>query len=926
MDSSRSTPSATPPDSPRAAYSSLRGFTAIHGPQTHRHRRPRSKAARPKYHHAQESYMASASGSQSEDFDENSNDTSSDDDDNNNNNNRDQDSTSGGSSSVRRDDSTGTAPFASTSTATFHSMNQHEVESDSTVKRTRRPSPTSSVTDLHPAIGRGEYVLVERRPLVNMNGSTGNNQVKSAWTSWLPSRLTARRIEGKRRTASPSVSRSRANAGNGSTKSGRITSPEPSPPLTIDSIQPTYNPFALFPIRTELVAETILLTGALALALYRLSSMSENAIFREVPNLPIKWLSAGTAAVPFITLLRRRTHYFKAPFTDERGYRDASMADDGVAAALVLPILMATSCLWDTYSTHARGVPASIGLEGVGPIVAVWEASGVHALSKRQPFFNHKQLLSPLSNVRTLLRARSELVLLNSLNAVVFVIHLVLSETVFKVDKLPKSNTKRFFGSMGVANAISTAIYFTLLAWHFASHNGLLISPFEAATTTLIQQTSLYIVSRLARRGFTLGEMYTMAAAGNALCLEFWRLTTARWWYKRGYPRVPSTFRLPTPVVAFQSVLIPGAFLSGFLLSPLLVVSRHIASKPSHRLRWPTERERHRRLLAAGVFLGLFGIAFFMLGGWAGWQLGRGLRRPWLWALQLTFYGGDGVVVKLPGAKGWQRWKRIWLVTYWAATIVLAIAGWQTRLVRARRIRIKNSLTNTTSGTAEEKKKLSGQPEFTGPKYGVEHAREEKRVHASLNMRRKFFHALAVAMFVPGIAVDPAFTSLAFSVAFAVFTFAEYARYFALYPIGGPLHVFFSEFIDSKDSGPVILSHFYLLTGCAGGVWLEGQGINRFTGVLVLGIGDAMASIVGKHLGRLHWPGSPKTVEGTMAFVVSIVSCAWLFRLTGLAESFSMWRYVVATTLSALLEASSNQNDNLVIPIYMWSMVTLLKC
>lgn len=89
---------------------------------------------------------------------------------------------------------------------------------------------------------------------------------------------------------------------------------------------------------------------------------------------------------------------------------------------------------------------------------------------------------------------------------------------------------------------------------------------------------------------------------------------------------------------------------------------------------------------------------------------------------------------------------------------------------------------------------------------------------------------------------QPSFTSLAFSVAFALFTFCEYARYFALYPIGAPLHIFFSEFIDSKDSGPVILSHFYLLTGCAGGLWLEGRGINRFTGVLVLGVGDALVS------------------------------------------------------------------------------------
>ena len=78
--------------------------------------------------------------------------------------------------------------------------------------------------------------------------------------------------------------------------------------------------------------------------------------------------------------------------------------------------------------------------------------------------------------------------------------------------------------------------------------------------------------------------------------------------------------------------------------------------------------------------------------------------------------------------------------------------------------------------------------------------------------------------------------------AFALFTFSEYARYFALYPIGAQLHIFFTEFVDSKDNGPVILSHFYLLSGCASGLWLEGRGIKRLTGVLVLGIGDALVT------------------------------------------------------------------------------------
>lgn len=62
---------------------------------------------------------------------------------------------------------------------------------------------------------------------------------------------------------------------------------------------------------------------------------------------------------------------------------------------------------------------------------------------------------------------------------------------------------------------------------------------------------------------------------------------------------------------------------------------------------------------------------------------------------------------------------------------------------------------------------------------------------------------------------------LAFSVAFSLFIFAEYIRYFALYPFGASLHIFLSEFLDEKDKGSAILSHFYLLIGCAGVIWLE---------------------------------------------------------------------------------------------------------
>ncbi|CAG8718961.1 2901_t:CDS:2, partial [Scutellospora calospora] len=42
----------------------------------------------------------------------------------------------------------------------------------------------------------------------------------------------------------------------------------------------------------------------------------------------------------------------------------------------------------------------------------------------------------------------------------------------------------------------------------------------------------------------------------------------------------------------------------------------------------------------------------------------------------------------------------------------------------------------------------------------------------------------------------------------------------------------------------------------------------NLSGILTLGLGDAMASIVGKRYGRKRWPGTSKTVEGTFAFII----------------------------------------------------------
>jgi len=63
------------------------------------------------------------------------------------------------------------------------------------------------------------------------------------------------------------------------------------------------------------------------------------------------------------------------------------------------------------------------------------------------------------------------------------------------------------------------------------------------------------------------------------------------------------SFRLPDPLLIFQLALIPGSILVGVLLAPLLYLSRHIAQRPLHKLRFPQEKQPHLRFLALGFTL-----------------------------------------------------------------------------------------------------------------------------------------------------------------------------------------------------------------------------------------------------------------------------------------------------------------------------------
>ena len=88
------------------------------------------------------------------------------------------------------------------------------------------------------------------------------------------------------------------------------------------------------------------------------------------------------------------------------------------------------------------------------------------------------------------------------------------------------------------------------------------------------------------------------------------------------------------------------------------------------------------------------------------------------------------------------------------------------------------------------------------------------------------------------------------ALATSIFLIAEVVRHYHVPPFGPHLHTFFAIFTDERDTrGPLVVSHIFLLVGCAIPVWLSLYGstfssnalpIEGFSGVLCLGCGDAM--------------------------------------------------------------------------------------
>lgn len=222
-----------------------------------------------------------------------------------------------------------------------------------------------------------------------------------------------------------------------------------------------------------------------------------------------------------------------------------------------------------------------------------------------------------------------------------------------------------------------------------------------------------------------------------------------------------------------------------------------------------------------------------------------------------------------------------------------------------------------------------------------------------VDTRRKVFHFMMVGMLLPATYVDPTFAALALSLVLAIFLILDLFRASQLPPVSKPLAYFLAPYVDGRDlRGPVVISHIFLLIGCAVPLWLslgalprvgtapfEGwevstRDVSMVSGVICVGMGDAAASLIGRRYGRHKWFWSGgKSIEGSLAFATAVTMAllaakAWLHFggwPTGGNDdvwAVTVWKTGVAAGLASVTEAVlTGGNDNVVVPVVLWLCV-----
>ncbi|XP_052758400.1 dolichol kinase [Galleria mellonella] len=185
---------------------------------------------------------------------------------------------------------------------------------------------------------------------------------------------------------------------------------------------------------------------------------------------------------------------------------------------------------------------------------------------------------------------------------------------------------------------------------------------------------------------------------------------------------------------------------------------------------------------------------------------------------------------------------------------------------------------------------------------------------------RKSFHILASLVFMSGILLDVNLITLAAGIGLGLLVLVEALRKSRIEPISSALQSAFLVYSDEKDCGSFAMTPLYLYAGLACPLLLvpqhAGVELELLSGVLAIGVGDTAASWFGSHYGFNKWTGSNRTLEGTAFNILSQVATVYALELFELLQgNNALIRTVVAATVTGLVEAKTDQVDNLILPL-----------
>lgn len=192
-----------------------------------------------------------------------------------------------------------------------------------------------------------------------------------------------------------------------------------------------------------------------------------------------------------------------------------------------------------------------------------------------------------------------------------------------------------------------------------------------------------------------------------------------------------------------------------------------------------------------------------------------------------------------------------------------------------------------------------------------------------LELIRKFYHFICVLLFIPALMKDVAWLKLGMTIAANIFIVLEAFRNLARHSFLGDSFTRRMEiFRNQHDPGQAILSHLWLLIGCALPVFLT-KDTNRpldklqaASGILSLGFLDSFAAIVGKIFAGRRWPNSNRTMIGSLAGFVAFLAAQWIFLLYWYPyHAIPFGSLLVRSGLCTAWEAFGDQNDNLTLPL-----------